>query len=243
MINKLSILIALAALLMLAVLLPGCASAASAINGSGKIIDREIDIADFDSIQAGGDINLEIVTSNSSRVTISTDANLINRVLFTRKDKTLIIKIEAPASFFPTSLKIVIAAPQIISLDLSDGAKASIRINKAVPGFNLVLAKASFVDGYLETDSSNFYLSGGSRMNLQGKSGILELDAAGGSALDLSNFLISDANIKLREASTAALNVTGDLNIVLTDASKVYYLGNPLIQNTSITGDSSMIHQ
>jgi hypothetical protein len=243
MMKKLFIAITLIILLISAILIPGCAQAGSAINGSGKIIDRNIDIAEFNNVQAQGKLNLEIVSSDSYKITISTDENLINRVLFTREDETLEIKIEAPASFFPTSLKITIAMPQVKSLNLADGALATISINKSIASFNLVLTGASSFSGYLEAEATNFYLSGQSQVSLKGQSKKLELDVAGASKLDLSKFLLSGANVKLRETSIAILNVNGDLNVVLKDASKIYYLGNPLIKNTSIIGDSSMIHQ
>jgi len=229
-------------LINLAVLPLGCTQAGSALNGSGKLIDRVVEIADFDSVEAQGIFNLEITDSPSFQVVVSTDDNLINRVLLSLDGKTLILKIEAPATFFPTSLKVKIALPQLKSLNLDDEAMTNISISEAVHSFNLILTGGSALEGYLESDLTNFYLSGQSWMNLQGKSKTLELDVAGGSQLDLSNFLLSGANVKLREASSAFLNVNGDLNVVLEDASKIIYLGNPLIKNTSITGDSSMVH-
>ena len=235
--------VSLTVLLILAIVLPGCAQAGSAINGSGKIIDRNIDLAGFDSVEAQGKLNLAISESDSFQITISTDDNLINRVLFTREDNILKIQIEAPAAFFPTSLKIKIGMPQIKNLNLANEASANISVNKPISSFNLVLTGSSIVDGYLEAESTNFYISGNSQVNLKGKSKMLELDVAGASKLNLSDFLLSGANVKLREASIAVLNVNGDLNIVLKEASKIYYLGNPLIKNTSITGDSSMIRQ
>jgi hypothetical protein len=235
--------IALTCLLTLAILFPGCTQAGSALNGSGKIIDHDVDIADFDSLQIQGEFSLEIVQSKSFQVTLSTDDNLISRVLFSLDDETLKIKIEAPATFFPTSLKIKIAMPTISNLNLSDGARAMISGFQALPRFNLVLVGASSLSGNLEADATNFYLSGGSQVSLQGQAKVLELDSAGASKLNMGDFVLGSANVKLRDASTGVLNVNGELDIVLTGASKIYYLGNPLIRNTSITGDSSMIHQ
>jgi hypothetical protein len=135
-----------------------------------------------------------------------------------------------------------IGLPQLKSLNLHE-AKANISLPESIHSFNLILTGGSALEGFLAADLTNFYLSEQSRINLQGRSKMLELDVAGSSQLDLSNFILSNANVKLREASTALLNVNGDLNVVLKDASKIIYLGNPLIKNTSITGDSSMIHQ
>ncbi len=236
-------LLALPVLLILALLPTACTQAGSALNGSGKIIDQNVDIADFDSLEAQGVFDLYISNSDAFRVTLSIDDNLVNRVLFSLDGKTLKMKIEAPAAFFPTTLKVKITLPQLKSLNLDAAAKATLSILESIHSFNLVLAGGSLLNGDLAADLTNFYLSGQSQVSLKGESKMLELDAAGGSHLDLGNFLLSEANVRLREASTALLNVDGDLNVVLKDASKIIYLGNPLIKNTSITGDSSMIHQ
>ncbi len=235
--------ITLFTLLTLTVLLPGCMQTGSALNGSGKIKDQDIELDDFDSIQVQGPFNLEIIQSASFKITLSTDDNLISRVQFSHSDKTLKVKIEAPATFFPTSLKISIAMPRIHSVNLSDGAKATIPEFNSVPNFNLVLTGGSSLNGNVEAEAANFYLSGGSQIILQGNAKKLVLDSAGASRLNLGDFILVDADVKLREASAAILNINGELNVVLKDASKIYYLGNPLITNTSITGDSSMIGQ
>lgn len=235
--------IILVSLVTLALLFPGCTRAGSALNGSGKIIDQDAKVADFDSLNVQGAFNLEITQAESFKVTIITDENLVSRILISRTDKTLKIKIEAPATFFPTSLKLKIAMPQILELNLSGGAKASLAGFKSTSNFNLVLKDASFLSGNLEAGATNFYLSDASQVILQGKATTLELESAGAGKLDLGDFVLTSANVRLREASIAVLNVNGEFDVVLKDASKIYYLGNPLISNTSITGDSTMIHQ
>ncbi len=241
--KELLIAITFTLLLMTAILFPGCTQAGSALNGSGKIIDHAVDIADFDSLRVQGAFNLEIAQAASFKVTLSTDDNLISRILFSREDKTLKMKIEAPATFFPTSLKIKIAMPQIHNLNLSGGAKATISGFQSTPNFNLVSVGASSLNGNLEADATNFYLSGGSQVSLQGKAKTLDLDADGASKINLGDFVLTNADVKLGGASSAIVNVSGELDVVLKDAAKIYYSGNPLIRNTSITGDSSMIHQ
>jgi hypothetical protein len=230
-------------LLMTAFLFPGCTQAGSALNGSGKIIDHDIDIADFDSLQIQGLFNLEISQAASFKVTLSTDDNLISRIQFSRNDKTLKTKIEAPATFFPTSLKLKVAMPNILNLNITGGTKATISGFQSLPNFNLVSVGASSLNGKLEADSTNFYLSGGSQVSLQGQAKTLDIDADGASKISLGDFVTSSADVKLGGASSAIVNVSGELDVILKDASKIYYFGNPLIRNTSITGDSSMIHQ
>jgi hypothetical protein len=235
--------IILISLVMFVLLAPACSQAPSALNGSGKIIEQDVKLTDFDSLEVQGAFNLEITQADSFKVTLITDGNLVSRILFSQSGKTLKISIEAPASFFPTSLKLRIAMPKIVGLNLSKAAKASLDGFKSTSNFNLVLKNASFLSGNLEANVTNFFLADASQVILQGKATSLELDSAGASKLDLGEFVLATADVELREASIAVLNVNGEFDVVLKDASRIYYLGNPLIRNTSITGDSSMIHK
>jgi hypothetical protein len=212
------------------------------MNGSGNIIDQNLKVIDFNSINVLGPFTMEISRADSYQVTLSTDDNLINRLQISLERRTLKVRIEAPATFFPTSLKIRITMPDITSLNLSEGAKASFTGFKAVSDFTLFLSDDSVVIGDLDAIITRFHLSKSSQVSLTGSAMRMELECAG-SKLDLEKFSLITAQVKLEEASEAVLDVAGRFDVVLNGASKIYYLGNPLFSNTSISGGSSMIHK
>jgi hypothetical protein len=233
----------LAVVLLTAFMLPGCARAGSALNGSGKVIDQDVNITNFNSISIEDAILLEISQAKSFKVIVNTDDNLVNRIRLSLEHQTLKISIEAPASFFPTSLKVKIEMPVLIGLNLTKGAKATISGFKSPSDFNLAMSGGSILVGSLEAGVTYFTLSGGSQVALQGVATRLELDCSEKSKLNLADFALTKAEIKLRGASEAIMNVGGEFGVTLSDASKVYYLGNPIFINTYITGGSTMARQ
>lgn len=230
-------------LLITVALLLGCNRAGSVFNGSGRIIDHEVKTANFNSLNIKGPFIVEVKQAETCKVTLSTDDNLLKRIRISLERRTLKFNIEAPATFFPTYLKIAIAMPQISSLNLSDGARAVISGFKSTDDFILFMSKGSALDGYLEAGTVQFHLSGGSQVSLNGKALRLELEAKGVSKLDLADFTLTSAMIELEEASEATLNVNGRFDAVLSDKSRVYYLGNPLFSDTSISGGATMLHK
>lgn len=64
-------------IIIAATFLPGCARAGSALNGSGKIIDQNINVAGFNSVNIKGIFEVEVTKADSFKVTISTDDNLL----------------------------------------------------------------------------------------------------------------------------------------------------------------------
>ena len=218
----------------------GCNRAGSAMNGSGVIIDKTLQVTDFSDIDAEGPFALEIIQSDIYNVILSVDENLISRVLVSSGNRTLKLRIQAPASFFPTNLKIKIGMPIIKNLVLADEAMVSLSGFPRLDVFNLVLKQASSLNGYLEAGNIDFNVSGKSLVNLKGKAQRLQLECSGESNLDLIDFILSSANVRVIGASEANLTVNGRFDVVMDDASKILYSGNPVFYNTSISGDSIM---
>ncbi len=228
--------------IILGILIPGCSRAGSSMNGSGNIIDQNLKVVDFNSINVRGPFNLEISRADTYQVTVSTDENLINRLLISLERRTLKIRIEAPATFFPTSLKVRITMPDITSLNLSEGVRANFTGFKSVSDFTLFLSDNCVLTGDLDAIITHFHISKSSRVILSGSAMKLELECSA-SKLDLEKLSLINAQVKLDEASEAVLDVAGRFDVVLNGASKIFYLGNPLFSNTSISGGSSMIHK
>jgi hypothetical protein len=229
-------------ILVLAVLLPGCARAGSSMNGSGKIVDQDIEISGFTRITAQGNLVLELAQAEDFKLTVSTDDNLINRLLFELDGETLKIAIQAPANFFPTSLKIKIGMPRIYALDISGGTQAVVSGFKSTFNFDLEASGGSTFTGVMDAGNCIFSVSG-SKINLKGSALSLELNASGASRLDLTDFVLNSAQVYLKEESEADLNINGLMDVKLEGGSRIFYLGNPKFSNTSISGGSFMQHK
>jgi hypothetical protein len=235
----------IAALLLALVLvgagfLPGCAKAGSAINGSGKIIDQNIDVKDFNAINAQGAFRLKISQAEQFRVTLSTDDNLLNRVVIVLDRKTLRLSIEAPSSFFPTSLTISLEMPQLTALNFSGGAGGTITGFSSQTPFSLILADKGTLEGDLAASSVNFSLAGASTTVLRGGATNMELTATDSSKLDLSAFNLFKAKVNLDQKTEAIVNVVGPFDVTLNHESNIFFLGNPVFINTSVANGSSM---
>ncbi len=230
----------LISLLMAGIMLPSCTRAASAMNGSGNVVDRDIDVSEFNSLNASGVFTLDVKQAEAYRVTLSIDDNLISRVRFTQEHKTLKLDIEAPASFFPSSLKVTISMPQIIGLNLSDGANATISGFKSSQPFSLFLSGKSTLEGSLESGEMTYHLSDASAVILSGFAPSLNLVSLDGSKLDLKDFSLYRAQVKMDDASEAIVNVSGQFDVILDNKSKVFFLGNPIFTNISVSGGSTM---
>jgi hypothetical protein len=221
----------------------GCARVGSSINGSGKIIDTDLQAENFSSLNVKGPFIIEIVQAPAYRVTLSTDENLINRIKVSIERKTLNLSINAPATFFPTSLKLKVEMPELVALNLSEAASAAIIDFKKVETLMIYLSKKSTLSCSVEAETLGLNIFDGSQVVVKGTTAVLEVDARDASKLDLGELDCSRARVNMTQASEAVVNVTGIVDITLDQASKFYYIGNPVFRETSVTGGSSITHK
>jgi hypothetical protein len=87
------------------------------------------------------------------------------------------------------------------------------------------------------------HVFGASEAIFKGKAQATIIDARGAGKLDLAEFESTSAQVKMTEASEATMNVIGWIDITLEQASKFYYLGNPIFRDTTISGGSTMAHK
>ena len=228
-----------AALLLISIIFfSNCSRVGSSMSGTGNIIHQDVKIADFTRIEIRGEFVVEITQAEKFGITVGTDDNLINRIIVSREDETLKMSIEAPGNFFPTSLKTTIAMPRIYGLSLFDKARASLSGFQTTFNFDLRVSKSSSASGYLESGITKFIISEASQVTLAGKALELELEASGKSKLDIGEYVVDNARVDLKGASEAVINVISEFDVNLNEASRLYYLGNPIIHDSSISGDS-----
>ena len=240
MIKRFSILVVI---FIFTLLLPGCTRVGSSMNGSGKILDNDLKVEGFSNLNIKGPFIVEVTQDKKFSVTLSTDENLMNRVLVNLERDTLNISIKAPATFFPTSLKLKINMPELLNLTLSDSAGAAVNGFSNADTFSVFLSGKSILNCKTQAETLELNLSGASEAILKGSGQVTKVYARGASKLDLSEYESTSAQVKMTEASQAIMNVMGWIDINLQQASKFFYLGSPSFRNTDISSGSSMSHK
>lgn len=230
----------LAIILVVALTLPGCTRVGSSMNGSGKIMDTILELEDFSSLNIKGPFKVEVIQGPAYKATLSVDDNLVNRVKVSLERSTLNLSIAGPATFFPTSLKLKVEMPELVSLTLGDAASAMVNGFKDTENLTVFLSGNSILKCAAQVETLELNLSGAAEASFKGEARQTNIDARGASKIDLLEFVSSNVQIKLNEASEAALNVIGPVDVSLENASKFYYTGTPIFGDTTISGGSIM---
>lgn len=251
------------AVLTAAVLFSGCT-----VTGPGKVVTEEKEFAGFTYVDVEGTFEVEIVQSESFSITVSADENFFDYVTVTKIGETLRIYLNPRHTFTDFTLqarilKAEITMPALYGLQLSGASKgtvtgfesprnfsldvsgaSSLEIDNLIVGdVDFEISGASQVTGTMNASGGSFRVSGASEVKLEGSAKTITLVTSGASVVNLADFTLDSADIKLSGASEASLNVRGRLDAVLTAASRLYFHGNPTMGDISVSGASTIKHR
>jgi hypothetical protein len=113
---------------------------------------------------------------------------------------------------------------------------------EASADFDVTLSGACHLEGSMDAKNVKLVASGADHLKLSGSGKKATLSASGACHLQLGDFALETANVKLESASIATINVKTKLDYSLTGASHLRYQGNPTIGQTHSSGASSLRH-
>jgi hypothetical protein len=216
------------------------------LTGSGNVVTREEAISDFDKVEISHSFDVDITQGEEFSVVIRVDDNLVEHLQVEKFGSTLKIGLKPAVSIVSNAtLEAEITMPELTGVDISGASNATILGFKSTKNLTVDLSGSSSLRGDIEAGDIgagdiSINLSGSSDANLTGSGGSLTLDASGSSDVDLSDFLVADAEIGASGASTVTVNASGRLDVEASGASDVYYLGNPSMGTIEISGASSI---
>ena len=103
----------------------------------------------------------------------------------------------------------------------------------------LDISGASSISGSIRADSIEIDITSAGGVCLEGSADYLTIEAGGASKTELPDFTALNADITLRDASRGVFNLKETLNVRLSGASTLEYIGEPAIDTLEITGAST----
>jgi hypothetical protein len=248
---------------MLLLLLPiGAIGCDFYVTGSGNLQTMDFDLGIFNSVDAGDFFVTEISQGEANKVSIIADDNLFNYLSMDKDEGTLRLSLEEFRTFRSVTLKAIIIMPHIERLILSSGAMATLDgfndkrdLELKLSGFSSLNIKEIATDKlsisisnskiYGEITSGDVVLnvSNFSNIRLCGSARNILGTASDNSHLELTSYSANNADITLRNFSTASLSLNGRLDAQLRHNSALTYTGSPTIGKIDIDGLSKILHE
>ena len=220
-----------------ALLLAGCGKTTQApmsnevvVHGSGTIISKEIDVTEFDRLEAGLHFNLTIRHGDKARLTILSDDNFIEYIDVKQVGTTLRLGLDPGYAYniYDVTLQVEATLPDLVGLTLNQSSHAWLDKAVSTNEFTAELTGSGTLEGELQAANANFRLSGASAMDLSGSAETLRVDSCGNSIANLERFAAVDAIIQVSCNSITSVRVNGSLDVNASQFAQVFYSGEPL---------------
>ena len=233
------IVVALLVVLLTSGSLIGCFG--GGITGSGNPITENYSFGDFTRVEVGYAFDVEIRRSSSYSVSITADDNLFDYIEVSISDETLHIGLDPAYSYRSFTHKAIITMPDLYGLDLSGATRGTVQGFSLSHDFSVDLSGASTLDmSGMSAGDITFVISGASRVELEGLAEDIVISASGASSVELDDFPVHNADVNLSGASRATVNLDGRLDVNLSGASNLQYIGQPTMGSINISGGSTI---
>ena len=212
------------------------------VSGSGNVVSVQTALADFTFVEAANAFEVDITQSDTFSVTIRLDDNILDLVEVYALGDTLRLRLERGVSLRgAVTLEAEITMPELEGLKLSDASSASVSGFRSSGQLDIGLSGASSLDGDLETGDIDINASGASKVALDGSATGLTIEGSGASSLDLADFTVDTAEVKLSGASDATVRAQERIDPVdVSGASRLRYLGDPSLGDVTTSGASTV---
>ncbi len=208
------------------------------IKGSGKVVTKEMPFADFATLEVATRAGqVEIVQADTFRVAVTADDNLLPYVQVRKDGSTLKVDLDPRLkSFWANALKTTISMPALDHLLVGKHSRATCKGFKSTKTFHARLIEGSILNGEIEAQKVTLEATERSTVTLNGSAKEAKISASQGCRLSLTNIVIDQADITLKDESTALVNVTGRLEYDLSGSSGMEYRGGAAMKGSASVG-------
>ena len=236
--------------------------------GSGNVITEKKDFINFTSVDISSAFEVDITQSSTYSVVISADEDLFDYIEVSQTGSKLTIFL-SPRHIFTDftlgnrMLKAEISMASLHGLEISGASEGTVTgfrsasplrlgvsgattlklSNIAAGDTNIEISGASKLSGNLTAGNADFTISGASSMDLAGVANGMEIEVSGASRADLEEYHAGNVDVTLSGASEATIYVNEMLDVEVSGASRLYFIGNPTLGKTDISGASTIKHK
>jgi hypothetical protein len=200
--------------------------------------EKEYSITDFDRVEMGSALNVEVRQGEFFQVSAKGDSRNIDDLRVRKQGSTLVIDYDDSHNRKHETY-IYITMPSLRAANFSGASDSRVSgfSEQDIFDFNLSGASTSQVDA--EANEINVRVSGASNLRLTGIANRLDVEVSGASELSAFNLTAEEARVKVSGASEAKVNVSTDLHATASGASSILYRGEPNVTK-DVSGASSV---
>ncbi len=217
----------------------GCHYFIEGVDGNGVVVSEDRPIKPFIAIQIGGAFEVILTQGETQSLKIEADENLLDYIITEVRGDELIIETGSEIRKCKV-LKAYITFVELESLELSGAVEmmgeGRLEFNK----LNIDASGATEINMDFTAEVLKMDVSGATEVALSGIANEVYIDASGASELSAGDLETETFFLEISGAGDATIFVKERLDVTVSGAAHVTYLGDPEFVNRSISGAGSI---
>lgn len=214
------------------------------ITPSDSITTESRNINGYNGISVSTAFSVYVTFSATEEsIEIEANENLHSIIDVYKQGNDLVIKLQDGSSVSGGNmvLKAYVKTSDLSAISVSEAASIMLQNELSNSDISIDLSEASTLSGEINTMNLSCSLSSLSEANLSGSAKDLVLNLSDASVFMDYNMAVENLNADLSAASSVYVTVTNTIKISASEASKLYYKGDAVIEESDLTEASSII--
>ncbi len=199
-------------------------------SGNNNVITQDRQLPAFNSIDAGGSVNVFIQKGEPQSVKIETDENLMDKV--TTEVSNNVLTIDSKMIKNATKLNVYVTTGELIFLHAHGAANVTGQSLFEADQFILEANGASSIGLDIDVNFLKTTISGAADVTLSGRAATHKIHVSGAGSLKSKGLVSDNAEYLIEGAADATLNVTKNLSGETKGAAEVKFIGDPETSET-----------
>ncbi|QIG88924.1 DUF2807 domain-containing protein [Chryseobacterium sp. POL2] len=197
------------------------------IEPKGDIVAKDVELSEFDKLDAKGKFRLFYVESPHNFVTVETTPNFFDNLEINVSNKVLNIKEKRPTEKIGFYNLTIYGKHPFDDVKLADSVELNISSQMKVNDFKLTLQDQSKFIGAVISQKAWVNMTQKSRANLLGKSDLAYVKTADTASIISPYWFVNSLELDAKNNTYTEVNVDEEIKGSVTDTSKLVYYGNP----------------
>ncbi|UPZ15931.1 head GIN domain-containing protein [Flavobacterium humidisoli] len=224
-----------------ALLFASCNFNMNAIEGSGNVTTEKRTVqGEFKNISVSNAIDLVIVQSATTEITVEADDNLQKEIVTKVENGTLIIECKYSSFRNITSKTVTVKMPAIHKIEASSAS--TVEANGLIQGEDITLetSSAASMDVKIESDRIAIDAGSGSSVVIEGKALSLTTSVSSGGSIDAEKLMANDIQADASSGGTVSVKPILSLKADASSGGNINYSGTPKTIEKSATSGGSV---
>jgi hypothetical protein len=207
---------------------------------------KDIEVKNFNSVAAGGPIEVIITLGSTEGIRFEGDAEAIATLVAEVKGSSLIIRPQVSWTswahkYRDKKITAYVNAKNLKSLTMSGDGSISVKGTISQDSFVATLSGSGAINANIVTGNFNGVISGSGKLNISGETDHLTATISGSGILAKKGALkAGSVSATISGSGSVYVHTNGDINALVSGSGKVYYTGNANVSEKKFLGSGGV---